>query len=297
MLRLEVVMPKHAARILLFATLMTWESVPAAAQQFRATISGKVADPSGSNVPQAEVAAVNTATQVRTATHTDTDGSFVITELPPGIYDLSVSSTGFRGYVRKGITLAVGEKANVEVKLEVGDVSTSVAVTAELTGVEANQDITGQLMDNKQVSELPLNGRQVFMLLQLSSGVVFTQQFFGPGGFSGTRAYDVNGEWTVQGSYVNASSGLGSNGFMLDGVPLGVNGEWDFSPVVDSLQEYKVMMPTNDASLGRRAAASSTCRRGPAATTSTASSAITFATSYSTPKRRSKRPPALPPVT
>ena len=241
-------MPKQAFRTLLVAVLTA--CLPAAAQQFRATLSGKVADPTGGSIPQAEVAAVDTATRVRTTQHTDSDGNFVITELPPGNYDLVVSAQGFRGYVRQGITLAVGEKATVEVKLEVGDVATSVAVTAELTGVEANQDITGQLMDNKQVSELPLNGRQVFMLLQLSSGVVFTQQFFGPGGFSGTRAYDVNGEWTVQGSYVNASSGLGSNGFMLDGVPLGVNGEWDFSPVVDSLQEYKVVMPTNDASLG-----------------------------------------------
>jgi hypothetical protein len=198
-------------------------------------------------VPQAEVVAVNTATQARSATHSDDSGNFVLTELPPGKYDLTVSAGGFSTYTRQGISLSVGDRANLAVTLEVGQVSSSVAVNAELTGIESNQDITGQLMDTRQVSSLPLNGRQAFMLLQLSSGVVFTQQFFGPGGFSGTRAYDVNGLWSIQGSYVGTT---GSNAFMLDGAPLGVNGQWDYSPVVDAIEEYKVQMPTNDASLG-----------------------------------------------
>jgi hypothetical protein len=234
-----------------FLSIAAWfalEGIPATAQSFRATIVGRVADVSGLSIPQAEVTIVNTATQARTVTHTNNDGDFVLTEVPPGSYDLTATANGFGLYTRRGIALAVGDRASVEVTLEVGQVTSSVAVTAELTGVESNQDITGQLMDTKQVSSLPLNGRQAFMLLQLSSGVVFTQQFFGPGGFSGTRAYDVNGLWSIQGSRVNSSTG--SNAFMLDGAPLGVNGQWDFSPVVDAIGEYKVQIPNNDASLG-----------------------------------------------
>ena len=120
----------------------------------------------------------------------------------------------------------------------------SVTVTAELTGIESNQSVLGQLMDNKKVSELPLNGRQVFMLLQLSAGVVFTQQQFGATGFSGTRAWDINGQLTIHGSRAN------SNAFMLDGAPLGVNGAWNYAPLVDAVEEFKVSSPANDASHG-----------------------------------------------
>jgi hypothetical protein len=245
-----IVMQKRVFSFLSMAVWLVLMRLPATAQSFRATIVGRVTDSGGLSIPQAEVAAVNSATQARSVTHTDNDGNFLLTELPPGSYDLSAKANGFGPYVRRGIVLAVGDRANVSVQLEVGQVSSSVAVTAELTGVETNQDITGQLMDTQHVTDLPLNGRQAFMLLQLSSGVVFTQQFFGPGGFSGTRAYDVNGEWTIQGSYVNPTTNQGSNAFMLDGAPLGVNGQWDFSPVVDGIEEYKVQMPTNDASLG-----------------------------------------------
>lgn len=222
----------------------------ATAQSFRATIAGRVTDPGGLNIPHAQVSAVNSDTQAASTTYSDNDGNYVLTELPAGTYDLSAKADGFGPYVRRGLVLNVGERANVDVQLEVGTVNATVAVTADLTGVESNQDITGQLTDTRHVSDLPLNGRQAFMLLQLSTGVVFTQQFFGPGGFSGTRAYDVNGEWTIQGSYVNPTTNQGSNAFMLDGAPLGVNGQWDFSPVVDGIEEFKVQMPTNDASLG-----------------------------------------------
>jgi hypothetical protein len=225
-------------------------SLPAAAQSFRATIVGRVSDSSGLSIPQVNVVAINVQTQAKTNGLTDSDGNFTLSELPPGSYDLAVSASGFAPYTRRGIVLATGDRVSLDVQLTVGTVSSSVEVSAPLTGIESNQDITGQLLDTQHVTDLPLNGRQAFMLLQLSTGVVFTQQFFGPGGFSGTRAYDVNGEWTIHGSYVNPTTNQGSNAFMLDGAPLGVNGQWDFSPIVDGIEEFKVQIPTNDASLG-----------------------------------------------
>ena len=243
-------MPRRICASVAFAALIVLLRAPATAQSCRATIVGRVSDSAGLSVPRAAVSVINTETQIKSEIYTDNSGNFALTELPPGNYDLSVTASGFGPFQRRSIVLAVGQRANVDVQLQVGAVQSSISVTADLTGVESGQDITGQLTDTRHVSDLPLNGRQAFMLLQLSSGVVFTQQFFGPGGFSGTRAYDVNGEWTIQGSYVNSTTNQGSNAFMLDGAPLGVNGQWDFSPVVDGIDEFKVQMPTNDASLG-----------------------------------------------
>jgi len=152
------------------------------AQEFRALVTGRIVDSSGASIAGAQVSIVNTATGTRTAAVSGSDGDFALTQLAPGEYELSVEAPGFRAYVRKGITLAVGDKANLDIKMEIGDVKSSVEVTADLVGIEANQDITGQLINNKSVTELPLNGRNVFMLVQLSAGVVFTVTNFARAG-------------------------------------------------------------------------------------------------------------------
>jgi hypothetical protein len=216
----------------------------AAGQEFRALISGSVTDPSGAAVPQATVTATHLTTNTHTVTKSATDGNFVLPQLPAGAYELTVEAAGFQRYTRSPITLSVGDKANLQVRLEVGQGAQSVTVNAELSGIEQNQSITGQLMSTKNVSELPLNGRQVFMLLELSAGVVFTTQVFGASGNSGTRAWDVTGAYTIQGSFNN------TNSFVLDGAPLGVSGQWSYAPLADAVEEFKVTAFTNDASQG-----------------------------------------------
>lgn len=141
-----------------------------------------------------------------------------------------METPGFQKYARSGIPLNVGDKATIRVRLEVGATSESIAVNAGLTGIEQNQSVTGQLMDNTKASELPLNGRRIFTLLQLSAGVLFTQRQFGATGFSGTRA--------------------NTDAFLLDGAPLGVSGAWDYAPLVDAVEEFKVSAFANDASHG-----------------------------------------------
>src|SRR5262249_25196875 len=113
-----------------------------------------------------------------------------------------------------------------------------------LTGSEASQGITSQHMETRNVSELPLNGRNVYMLVQLSAGGVFTQQNFAPGGSSGTRGYDLYGQFSVHGSFPNTSA------FLLDGVPVESGGQSDYVPLVDGVEEFKVSTQMNDASQG-----------------------------------------------
>jgi hypothetical protein len=235
----------RAARLTpLLVLLAATASVPVQAQEFRALVTGRIVDSSGASIAGAQVSIVNTATQTRTAAVSGSDGDFALTQLAPGEYELSVEAPGFRAYIRKGITLAVGDKANLDIKMEIGDVKSSVEVTADLVGIEANQDITGQLINNKSVTELPLNGRNVFMLVQLSAGVVFTVTNFAPGGTSGTRAYDLFGQFSVHGSFPNTSA------FLLDGVPIQANGQSSYVPLVDGVEEFKITTPTSDATQG-----------------------------------------------
>src|SRR5262249_39266269 len=118
-------MAQRAARSLALAGFLFLFCLPGSSQEFRATISGRMVDPSGMVIPQADVTVVNTATQVRTATRTTTDGNFVLPQLPPGTYDLTAEAKGFRSYRRQGMTLAVGDRATVEINMEVGELSSS----------------------------------------------------------------------------------------------------------------------------------------------------------------------------
>ena len=109
--------------------------------------------------------------------------------------------------------------------MQMGAQTESVTVTADVAAIDTDRSVVNQLMDNKAVSELPLNGRQVFMLMQLSAGTVFTQQQFGASGFSGTRAWDTNGSLTMHGGTTS------SNQFNLDGASINAGtGEWKFAP-------------------------------------------------------------------
>ncbi len=221
-------------------------------QEFRALISGVVLDPSGSTISGATVTALNTQTGLRASTVSGVNGVYNLPQLPPGRYDLSSEAAGFRKYVRSGITLNIGDKASVNIRMDLGPLTESVTVTAELTGIESNQSVTGQLMDSRSVSELPLNGRQVFMLLQLAAGTLMTQQNFGVSGFSGTRAWDVNSQLSIHGSRPGGGSNaiVGANSFMIDGAPMGITGGFNYVPLVDAVEEFKVAAPTSDASHG-----------------------------------------------
>ena len=116
----------------------------AIAQEFRALVSGKVTDISGAAIADARISILDVATALRSSTVSGSDGNYALPQLSPGKYELMVEAAGFRTYRRQGITLAVGDKASLDVRIEIGDVTSSVTVNADLTGIEGNQDITGQ---------------------------------------------------------------------------------------------------------------------------------------------------------
>jgi len=221
--------------------------LPAAAhaQQFKANLNGTVTDAQGAVVPGVTITVTNADTSVPTETVSDSAGAFSVKDVVPGRYKVTAALSGFKTFVRDGIVLHTAETATIAVKLDLGRVEETVTVSAGLTELESNQSVLSQTMDNKKVSELPLNGRQVYMLLQLTSGTLFTQQTFGATGFSGTRAWDVNGSVTIHGSRT------GNNEFLIDGASNAGTGGWSYAPPVDAIEEFKVDTASTDASYGR----------------------------------------------
>ena len=232
-------------RILFLALLVILLPAAAQAQQFKANLTGTVTDGQGAVIPGVTVVVTNTETNVSAESVTDTNGLFSVKDVVPGAYRVTASLPGFKTFVRDGIVLHTAETATITVKLELGKVEETVTVSAGLSAVESNQGVLSQTMDNKKVSELPLNGRQVYMLLQLTSGTLFTQQTFGASGFSGTRAWDVNGSVTIHGSRT------GNNEFLIDGASNAGTGGWSYAPPVDAIEEFKVDTASTDASYGR----------------------------------------------
>jgi len=216
------------------------------AQDFRATLTGTVTDPSGSSIPNATVKATNTATNATKEVKTTSDGVYTIPYLDPGVYNIEATATGFQTLKRNGITLEVAQKLNLAIAMTVGQMTQEVTVSGQQEVVDTADANRGLVFDPIKTQEYPLNGRQTYMLMSLTPGVVFTQEQFGASGFSGTRGWDVNANYKINGART------GENLFLLNGAPISNNGgSWQLAPNVEAVQEFKVMTNTYDSSYGR----------------------------------------------
>lgn len=234
-------MKKVCIWILLALGIMTAVS----AQDFRATITGIVTDQTRAAVPDAQVRAIQRGTNQVVETKTNREGYYTLTYLQPSTYDIEVTAPGFSKLRRENITLMVADKVDLPLVLELGKVSEQVTVTAEVEVVQTADASGGMNFDSMMTSEYPLSGRQVYMLMDLTPGVLFTQEEFGTTGHSGTRNWDVNAKYVMNGGVE------GTNAFALNGAPISLTGTWQLAPNVDAVQEFKVMTNTYDAAIGR----------------------------------------------
>ncbi len=213
-------------------------------QEFRATLSGRVLDSTGGAVPNARIEVVHTATNQTTTATTDISGAYAVPFLRPGVYRMSVTATGFKVYNRENIALQVGQIAGIDVALEVGQLTESVQVTAELELLETQTASRSGVVDTRQVLDLPLNSRNPFMLGAMMSGVTFR------GAAIWQRPFD-NGaiaEWTVNGGRQM------NNEFLLDGAPNNAQAGGNniaYVPIVDAVQEFSVQTNSYDSQYGQ----------------------------------------------
>ena len=215
------------------------------AQEFRATLSGRVKDPSGLPVAGARVRAVNTDTRLSHQGATQTAGDYVIPFLPPGPYRFEVEAEGFKKFVREGIVLRVDDRITLDVDLQVGALSESVTVKADAPLLETTTGSAGEVISGEALVDMPLNGRNPLYLVGLAPGVTPTAR--------GTPAFFLRTTSNSSSSSLSiAGSPVGFNEVLLDGVPTtGGNNVVTYIPSTDSTQEFKVQTNAFDAELGR----------------------------------------------
>jgi len=150
-----------SALFVLFAATIAGAQAGSTAQ-----ISGTVKDTSGGVLPGADVTATQTDTGLKRSVVSDAGGSYTLTNLPIGPYRLDVNLVGFKSYARTGLVLQVNDSPTINVELSLGAVEETVTVQAASPLIETRNMGVGQVMDNKRIQELPLNGRNPADLLQ-----------------------------------------------------------------------------------------------------------------------------------
>src|SRR5215510_9253164 len=165
---------KHIATYLSIALLILGFACGEAFAQATAQISGTVKDSSGAVLPGADITATQSETGIARTTVSNETGSYVLPNLPLGPYRLEATLPGFRSYAQTGIVLQVNSSPEINIQLEVGQVSEQVEVQANAALVETRNVGVGQVIENERILELPLNGRQVTDLITLSGAAVQT---------------------------------------------------------------------------------------------------------------------------
>src|SRR6266481_1660149 len=220
---------------------------PANAQS-TATLQGTVTDPAGAAVPNAKVVASNEATGVLSETVSDSAGAYLFPSLSIGLYKVEISASGFQKTVLTGLKLDVASTVTQNVSLRLGQSSQTVEVVAEEPLVNTTSNEIGQVINDKTVQQIPLNGRHFTDLSLLTPGTVtppangfLSAPLRGQGSFgintAGQREDTTN--WLVNGINMNDN----------------VQNQITFQPPIDTLAEYKIDNSTFPARYGRNAGA------------------------------------------
>lgn len=224
----------YVSLLLLTAGLPLW------GQTQTGSISGTVTDPSGAVIPGVQLTLTDAERgTVRTAV-SDDGGRYQFLRLPSSTYDLRAELTGFRTFLAENIRLQVRDEFTVDVTLEIGEITEVVTVSGAASVVNLRQAEVGKVVQNKDIIDLPLNGRNALQLAQLQPGVMPPE----PGAVS-TSNFSVNGQ---RGQNNNFLLEGGNNNDLAANFPT-------TNPNVDALQEFKVQASTYDAEFGRNSGA------------------------------------------
>jgi Carboxypeptidase regulatory-like domain/TonB dependent receptor len=230
-------------RKLITGALVMAASVSAAAQQITGSIRGTVLDPSGAVVQAAAITAKQVETGLIRTAVADHQGSYVLVELPIGHYQLEVHAPGFQTYLQQGISLDVNETATVSVRLVVGSETQQVKVTADADLVQSTVSSLGQTVMEREILDLPLDGRDFSRLGLLQPGVVpLTPGLIEAGGPARQgQAYAVDGQRPE------------SNNFLIDGADNvnAVDAGFVLKPPIDAIAEFRILTHNANPEFGR----------------------------------------------
>ena len=238
-----------AISALIVVALLLVTSALASAQVTTADLVGTIKDSSGAVVPGVTVALTNEATGVSRSATTGDGGTYIFTSLQPGRYRLTAELPGFRKVERTGVELQVNQRAQVDLDLEVGLVSETVLIEGTAPLLETQSSVLGNVIEEKQVQELPLNGRNFVQLATLSPGVSGAGSGMRGTIMSGTRPDDLRPgtELFVNGNREN------SNNYLYDGIDNNTRLTLVIvmRPNVEAIKEFKVQTNLFSAEQGR----------------------------------------------
>lgn len=202
------------------------------------TILGRITDPQQGVIAGASVSAKNEQTGITRDTQTNDQGEYAISNLPPGLYTVTVTQQGFTTSVSSQNKLEIDQKLRLDVALTVGSVSEQVNVTADAPLLQTQSSDTSQVVDTRRIADLPLLGRNFLDLARMTTGVT-------TGGGGNNTNIAVNGQREF------------GNSIQVDGVEITANRNNDTNvrPSVDAVQEFKVSTSAYSAEFGRAAGA------------------------------------------
>src|SRR5437588_3990237 len=236
---------KALLAMLVTALLLT---TVAQAQVDTGSITGVVSDPSGAVVSGAKVTLTNVGTSAALTTTTGSDGSYKFSPVRIGTYKLDVAAQGFKTVSQTVVKVDVGANVLINFALTAGSTSETVEVTAAAPVLQTQDASVGQVIDQRSVNDLPLNGRNFTFLAQLVQGVNSPQS--DTRGNAASGAFSANGFRPAQNNYM--LDGIDNNSDTVDFLN-GTN--YVVLPPVDAIQEFKVQTSDFSAEFGRSGAA------------------------------------------
>ena len=227
----------HLVRYLAILLLFGFIGAPVIrAQAGRSEITGVIHDQSGALIDRGRIIITEVSTsQVLTSTIGEA-GTFTITNLKPGQYTVTVEVQGFKTFVQSGVQLATGERVRLDIALQPGQLSESVTVSEDASPLRTESGSLGQVVNNRKLVDLPLNGRNFLSLVSLSAGVAQP-----PPTSAGPSFPRINGGRPR------------TNEYLFDGISVlqPEPGQIAFFPVIESVQEFKVEVNSPPAEFGR----------------------------------------------
>jgi len=202
--------------VLAACLLLVFSSSGLGAQSTNATITGRVTDPSHAIIADARISAINTATNFRYDTSTNSSGEYYLTNLPPGLYQIEIERIGFKKLIKPEVTLHVQDAIELNLEMTLGSASETITVESGTPLLNTESATVSTVIDQTFVENLPLNGRSFQTLIMLTPGVVVT-----------ATTFDDQGQFSVNGQRADA------NYFTVDGVSanFGVTG---YFPILQS---------------------------------------------------------------
>lgn len=232
-------------RITLLVVLLLSLFAVGYSQEFRASISGRVTDPTGAVIPNAQITVTNLETSVKATTTSNAAGDYVVPFLLPGQYALSATASGFAPFKRTGFTVQAGDKLGVDIPMAVGAAAaTEITVSADIAMLQSETSTAGEVLAPVEIENLPDNGRSPMALAKTEFAVIPKQ-----------KNSVIQGRPFDNSAVSDFSLGGGasqSNEYLLNGVPNMQNSSRlpGFSVLQDAVSEIRVDVFQSDATYG-----------------------------------------------